>query len=415
MSRHLFRIATPLLLATLLAAADSSARGLGVMEIHAQDAARGGRPVPLLVWYPALADGPGAAIDPSPAEGFPLIVFGHAYLTQPEAYAWLGETVVRRGWIVALPRTEMSFPADQRALAADLRFAGAFLWALAADPSSLLHGRIAPATAYGGHSLGGGAAKIAAAADAAEQPEAVPPRAVFSFALLDGATPSVRRDAGAVVSPALMLAGARDCVTPPAQHQEPVWEALGSTVKTLVTLLEAGHCGFAAETPECAAAEANCPPSALDAARIQASAGELLAPWLDWSVRGDPEAAREFRRVLAALQDQADVRAAWAPVAIPDPAERAAHLRLQPAYPNPANPRVALRLALARPDRVRLSIHDAAGRLVRRLADTAYAAGPHEVVWDGRDCRGAAAPSGSYIARAQTRDGALTAKFTLVR
>jgi flagellar hook assembly protein FlgD len=46
-----------------------------------------------------------------------------------------------------------------------------------------------------------------------------------------------------------------------------------------------------------------------------------------------------------------------------------------------------------------VSVYDAAGRCVRPLAQGAFGAGRHQLVWDGRDGSGAAAASGVYFVR----------------
>ena len=50
-------------------------------------------------------------------------------------------------------------------------------------------------------------------------------------------------------------------------------------------------------------------------------------------------------------------------------------------------------------DRVRLSVHDVRGRLVRSLSDQQLAAGRHEIRWDGRDAAGARVAAGVYFFR----------------
>lgn len=60
---------------------------------------------------------------------------------------------------------------------------------------------------------------------------------------------------------------------------------------------------------------------------------------------------------------------------------------------------VTLRFALAGAGRVRLAIHDLAGRLVRVAASGRLDAGAHAVGWDGRDASGRAVPPGLYFAR----------------
>jgi len=69
---------------------------------------------------------------------------------------------------------------------------------------------------------------------------------------------------------------------------------------------------------------------------------------------------------------------------------------------NQPNPFVAERggtvIGFTLPERgpARLHVFDSAGRLVRLLVDTPLDAGPHTVLWDGRNDGGAEAGSGIY-------------------
>jgi len=86
------------------------------------------------------------------------------------------------------------------------------------------------------------------------------------------------------------------------------------------------------------------------------------------------------------------------------------------ASPNPFNPGTTMWLQLPQPSDVSLTVHDPAGRLVRTLRQGAMGPGRHPVAWDGRDERGQALPSGIYLVRMATEDGAVrTAKVTLAR
>jgi len=76
-----------------------------------------------------------------------------------------------------------------------------------------------------------------------------------------------------------------------------------------------------------------------------------------------------------------------------------AALTLAPAAPNPFNPHTSLRFTLPESGPVRLTVHDAAGRLVASLVNASLAAGEHAVSWDGTDDGGAAVASGVYFAR----------------
>ena len=82
----------------------------------------------------------------------------------------------------------------------------------------------------------------------------------------------------------------------------------------------------------------------------------------------------------------------------PVPAELPDHLGLGAPFPNPAREGATFVLALPKPSRIALSIHDASGRAVRRI-DAALEAGWKSVRWDGKDESGRALDSGVYFAR----------------
>lgn len=85
---------------------------------------------------------------------------------------------------------------------------------------------------------------------------------------------------------------------------------------------------------------------------------------------------------------------------------------LLPASPNPFNPSTELRFRLDAPAVVELRVFDARGRQVRRFPPTAYAAGAHGAVWDGRDDAGRALASGVFVVRMTARTAAGTAVST---
>jgi hypothetical protein len=75
------------------------------------------------------------------------------------------------------------------------------------------------------------------------------------------------------------------------------------------------------------------------------------------------------------------------------------------AAPNPFNPTTQLRFVMAEPGDAQLEIFDAAGRTVRQFQMSGLAAGQHEVMWNGRDDRGARVASGAYVVRLETSHG----------
>jgi hypothetical protein len=101
------------------------------------------------------------------------------------------------------------------------------------------------------------------------------------------------------------------------------------------------------------------------------------------------------------------------PVSV-DPAAETSMLALR-AHPNPAVGEASVSFSLPAADRVRLSVYDPAGRLVRELLQTEIPAGTHALTWDGRDARGAEVPAGTYLCRLASSAGARSEQFVLLR
>jgi hypothetical protein len=67
--------------------------------------------------------------------------------------------------------------------------------------------------------------------------------------------------------------------------------------------------------------------------------------------------------------------------------------------PNPFRETTQIRFELARAAEARIDVFDVSGRLVRTLVNQALPAGPHTVVWDGRDAQRNAVAGGIYFYR----------------
>jgi hypothetical protein len=68
-------------------------------------------------------------------------------------------------------------------------------------------------------------------------------------------------------------------------------------------------------------------------------------------------------------------------------------------HPNPFNPLTTVSFVLEKNGRAAVRVYDLKGRLVRELADGSFAAGPHDVAWDGLNHAGRGAGSGVYLVR----------------
>jgi len=72
-------------------------------------------------------------------------------------------------------------------------------------------------------------------------------------------------------------------------------------------------------------------------------------------------------------------------------------------YPNPFNGTTHIQYSLAEPGVTTIRIFDIRGELVTTLVTGLQSAGLHQTSWDGRDERGAGAPSGIYFCQLTTR------------
>ena len=180
----------------------------------------------------ALVGLPGVVSTPDSGLGLPAVVFGHGWLQPAGRYRGLLRHLASWGIVAAAPDTQRGPLPSHRLFAADLRTAldvcvGVRLGdgAISVDPGKL---------GLAGHSTGGGAAVLAAAADERVRAVATVAAAEVRPSALDAA-PSCRM-------PGLHLAGERDLIAPSAGHAEAIAQAWGGPV-TLRSIAKATHLG----------------------------------------------------------------------------------------------------------------------------------------------------------------------------
>jgi len=246
-----------------------------------------GRQIQTEIYYPAASDG-----DNTPAaEGqFPVVIFGHGFVMGWDVYDNVWETLVSKGYIVALPRTEGGLAPNHGDFGLDIALLVSKMQGLNTLASSVLFGRIAEPTALGGHSMGGGASVLAANT----------PGVSAHFALAPAETdPSAIGAAAQVAVPSMIFSGGADGVTPPSDHQIPIYNALDSECKYHITITGGGHCFFANASTTC------------DLGEFITSGGititreeqhqrtfEYLVPWLEFWLKGQAFAMDDINFLL---------------------------------------------------------------------------------------------------------------------
>jgi hypothetical protein len=83
--------------------------------------------------------------------------------------------------------------------------------------------------------------------------------------------------------------------------------------------------------------------------------------------------------------------------------------------PNPFNPNTIIAFTLPAIQEATLTIYDAQGKLVRNLYNGVRRSGPHSIVWDGKDDKGAPVGSGIYFYRLQTGHISESKKMVLLK
>ena len=83
--------------------------------------------------------------------------------------------------------------------------------------------------------------------------------------------------------------------------------------------------------------------------------------------------------------------------------------------PNPTREDAVIRYSIPENGRVRASVYNVGGRLVRSLWDGPQEQGGHILTWDGRDGSGRKSAPGIYFLRLNHEDRALTARIVLFR
>jgi dienelactone hydrolase len=188
-----------------------------------------------VVHYPVQMNKEGA---PASRIAFPVpvISFGHAYLSTPDLCASTLDHLASNGYIVIASRSGSELFPDHEQFAEDMGYCLTFLVAQTSQPNSQWYQQVdVERLGLLGHSMGGGAAVLAAATD-----ERI--KAVASMAAAE-TRPSAVEAAGRVTAPICFLIATEDRIAPAERHAMPMYEAAGSP--KLAFLIEGGfHCGF---------------------------------------------------------------------------------------------------------------------------------------------------------------------------
>lgn len=251
-----------------------------------KDSRRSNRSVATKIYYPV------STVTTQPNVTFPVIVLGHGFVMGSDAYQNFYNNLVPRGYIVVFVNTEGSVFANHDAYSKDLAFMVGAIQGENTNSNSVLKGKVANKTALLGHSMGGGAATVAASLTDVETLVTFAP-AKLRFNTL---TP-----ASNVTEDALVFSGTSDGVTPPSENHLPIYNSLGSACKYFISITGGAHCYFANPNSACDFGERTSSNN-IQITREQQhqTTFKFLNSWLDYKLKGDLEAKQLFDNDLTA-------------------------------------------------------------------------------------------------------------------
>lgn len=286
----LLRLCFVLLLSSFVKSVAGQAFAIGHRQQSFTDPTRSNRIITTEIYYPAATTGDNVAV----VNGqFPILVFGHGFLMTWSAYDVIWNSLVPNGYVMVFPTTETSFSPSHIDFGKDIAFLVGAMKTEGATSTSAFFNTISNTSAVMGHSMGGGSAFLAVQYD--------PTITAIATLAAANTNPSAILAASGITIPSLVLSGGNDCVTPPPQHQIPMYDSLNSSCKSFVSVTGGSHCQFANYNASCYFGEGTCSPQAtiLPSAQ-QYTAASVLLPWLNFYLKNDCNGAVQFQNLLSA-------------------------------------------------------------------------------------------------------------------
>jgi dienelactone hydrolase len=252
---------------------DTGAYASGWRDI--QVARRDGSVFDARVFFPATRAGADAPIA-SAGSPLPVIAFGHGYMQRVDSYAPLLRHLASRGFVVVAPRSFETnpFPSHSQ-FAGDLNAGLSAMTAQQTDSASPFFNHL-DVSHFGvmGHSMGGGAALLAASNDARIS-------AVSVWAVVD-TNPSAVEAVSHDTRPMQWIAGSADGIVPADQRE--LWRRVTSPAPIQVPVIAGGaHCGFQSYS----AFALFCDRGSLPKANQVRITQQLLTDWFSLYLRDD--------------------------------------------------------------------------------------------------------------------------------
>lgn len=323
------------------------------------DTERQNRQIPVVIYYPEDLV--------QTASNIPYIVFGHGWIMNHSMYSTITNTLLNLGWIVIYPRTEENLQPNHLEFAKDLSFLAGAALEEHDNPNSILYDIISLPAIVMGHSMGGGAAVLAAAM----------PNSFASLITFCAAETSVSAIAAAVnvTIPSITLSGSSDTITPPSAHQIPIYQNLSSNYKSHITITGAGHLNLYSNI----------------------LIPSILEPWLNYIKSESIAYLRDFEDVLEQNSSILTYDIVDNLVVLNSDATSPSIQYGLSIYPNPMHTSTNVEIDVKEPGVMRFDIFNLRGQKVYSIFQEHSHTGKQSFVWDGTDAYGTRSPAGLYL------------------
>ncbi|MBP7809346.1 MAG: T9SS type A sorting domain-containing protein [Bacteroidia bacterium] len=238
-----------------------------------------GRQIQTEVYYPSTISGSNVAV----ASGtFPVVVIGHGFVMDWNSYDNIYSMLSKRGYIVALPRTEGGFSPSHSEFGLDLALVANKITQLNVTNTvaPIFVGKVDSRVALSGHSMGGGSSFLGAKSNSSIT-------CLFNFAAAQ-TNPTSSQAAKQVTVPTLIIGGQSDCVAPPATNQDKMWDSTASSKKYEIIIKSLTHCDFGNGTNfNCVFGQSStgCSSTVSNATALQLYMN-FVNPFLDFNLKG---------------------------------------------------------------------------------------------------------------------------------
>lgn len=254
-----------------------------------KDASRNNRKVKTEIYYPASAKGENTPLA-NDGKSYPVLVFGHGYQLTYANYLWLKDSLVPQGYYVAFARTEERLLPNHTQLAKDLAFIVTSFNTDKNNTASFLYNRVLAKYAVGGHSMGGGCSLLSV-----QYSSLITTEVPFAAAETD---PSAISSCENIRIPSLLFGGEKDCISPPADNQIPMYNNTPAACKAYAEVKGAKHCHWAMNAGKCTLGEATSCGFATDYKPTLKTTMSLLLPWLNGYLYGQSDQLTVFNNTL---------------------------------------------------------------------------------------------------------------------